>query len=154
MKLADEYWEQFVKDRNSSKGCAITWEQTMSWAVTFLKFSSLSLGTAYSLQNYKNGEKIIQKRKATYLHTEEGEDTIYLKRMTSRFCTWYRFLLRMRRIKSLDSFSSSSGAVSMVLTIVSSNCISLKREQYITGVNKSHKLINKSNNLPQIRIMF
>ena len=47
------------------------------------------------------------------------------------FSTWYKFLLRMRRIKSLDSWSSSSGAVSIVLIIVSSSWIRRRKERTV-----------------------
>lgn len=38
--------------------CIHTWEQTISCAVTSLKCSSLSFGTAYSLQNWNSKENI------------------------------------------------------------------------------------------------
>lgn len=51
-------WRESLNVSYRCKVWASTWEQTISWAVTFLKFSSSSLGTAYSLQNCRRYKRI------------------------------------------------------------------------------------------------
>lgn len=87
----------------------------ISWAVTALKCSILSFGTAYSLQNCD------YKKKPTFQEGSVKLINCTIRRRKLVIITWYNCLLRTRSISSLASASSGSGAVSIILRIVSSN---------------------------------